>query len=662
MNLGLRAKSVLALCLCMAVVSLLAWLAGRAALASIEENLGAGFARNATRYSKQSILAPVSRELALSQQLARSQVTKRFLLDENDSAKRELFFAEARGYQKAFADDSYFLISRATNGYYFNDAKAKPSDKARYYLSEKKPDDGWFFATMKNTPQYNINVNVDTKLKVTKVWFNVMVKDGERNIGLAGTGLDLTHFLDRFISARETGVTPMILNRDGAIQAHPNRNLIAFASVDDKESANRSTVYRLLPVAGEHERMKTALEQARRNPESIPQFWAHLGKTRELFAVSYIPELDWFVVNAVDVSAAQVVDSRMLLPFLIGGGALLALLVGAILFSVNSLILVPLFKLTDSARALGAGDYDVKLPAAGRDEMGDLTRAFGSMARQVRSHTDELEGRVAQRTTELVAANEQMAHANQQIGDSIQYASLIQTAILPTRELSQNYSDHHFVLWKPRDVVGGDFYVFRAHQNGYLIGVVDCAGHGVPGAFMTMIAYAVLGVAMDTLGLENPARLLSEMDARLRAMLQHDPKNKGVATNMDAGLAYVDNLSQTVTFAGAKISLYACNGQNVEETKGDRLAIGGKRVPSFSNKTVELDGQTTFYITSDGLLDQAGGEKGYGFGNARFADLMMRQSQCELSQQKAAFDAELLDYQGDLPQRDDVTLVSFRFD
>ena len=645
----------------MAVVSGLAWLAGRAALASIEENLGAGFARNATRYSKQSILAPVARELALSQQLARSEVTKRFLLDEKSVTKRELFFAEARGYQEAFADDSYFLISRGTRGYYFNDSKAKPSDKVRYFLSEQKPDDGWFFATMKNTPDFNINVNVDNKLKVTKVWFNVMVKDGGRNIGLAGTGLDLTKFLDRFISAREAGVTPMILNGAGAIQAHPNRDLIAFASVDDKESANRSTIYRLLPIAKEHEKIKAALTQARQNPESIPQFWAHLGQTRELFAVSYVPELDWFVVNAVDVSAANVVDSRLLLPFLIGGGALLALLVGAILFSVNSLILAPLFKLTDSARALGAGHYNVELPPAGRDEMGDLTRAFDTMARQVRSHTDELEGKVAQRTTELVAANAQMTEANRQIGDSIQYASLIQTAILPTRELSQN-SDNHFVLWKPRDVVGGDFYVFRATENGTLIGVVDCAGHGVPGAFMTMIAYAVLGVAMDTLGLDNPALLLTEMDARLRAMLQHDPKNKGVATNMDAGLAYVDNTTKTVTFAGAKISLYACNGQNVEETKGDRIAIGGKRMPSFSNKTVELNGQTTFYITSDGLLDQAGGDKGYGFGNARFADLMMRQSQRELSQQKAAFDAELLDYQGDLPQRDDVTLVSFRFD
>ena len=660
MQMGLRAKSVLALCLCIGVVSLLAWLAGAQALASIEANLGAAFARNATQYSKQRILAPVARELALSQRLADSQVTKRFLLDPKNNAKRELFFTEAEGYRRAFDDHSYFLVARDSGDYYFNDDKTPFSDRARYALKRGVAHDAWFFATMQKTEGFNINVDPDVKLQVTKVWFNVLVKNEERNIGLAGTGLDLTEFLNRFINSRETGVTPMILNGDGAIQAHPNRKLIDYSSVNDKGSAH-STIYNLLPRADERQQMKSALQRARANPEAIPQFWAHLGQKRELFAVSFVPELGWFVVNAVDVGAAQVVDSRLWLPLLGGGVALLVLLVCAIMFWVNRLILAPLFKLTDSAQALGAGHYNVELPPASNDEMGDLTRAFGTMTAKVRSHTDELEGKVAQRTQELVAANAQMAEANRQIGDSIQYASLIQNAILPEREMRQSFSDHHFVLWKPRDVVGGDFYVFRAAPDGYLIGVVDCAGHGVPGAFMTMIAYAVLGVAMDTLGLCNPARLLEEMDARLRAMLQGDPKNQGVATNMDAGLAYVNLQQKTVTFAGAKISLYACDGQNVDETKGDRLAIGGKRVPNFSNKTLALNPQTTFYITTDGLLDQAGGPKGYGFGNARFAELLLRQSQRELGQQRAAFDAELLEYQGELPQRDDVTLVSFRF-
>lgn len=660
MNLGLRAKSALALCLCISVVLVLALVAGSRALGVIEANLGAAFARNVTQYNKQRILAPVARELALSQRLADSQVTRRFLLDEKNAEKKALFFAEAEGYRQAFEDRSYFLISGLSRNYYFNDSKTDLSDRARYALKQGVPHDAWFFATMKKTQDFNINVDPDVKLKVTKVWFNVMVKDKGKNIGLAGTGLDLTAFLERFIANSEEGVTPMILNGDGAIQAHPNRKLIDYSSVNDK-GAEHSTIYRLMPEETEHAAMRDALAKARRNPESIPQFWATLGKQRQLFAVSFVPELDWFVLTTVDVGTAQVVDARLWVPLLLGGGALMVLLVATITVAMNRILLVPLLKLTDSVRSLGQGNYSVELPPAGSDEMGELTRAFGAMAAQVRSHTDELEGKVNERTRELLEVNEQMRAANKQIGDSIQYASLIQGAILPDHELSQVLSENHFVLWCPRDVVGGDFYVFRAGEKGCLIGVVDCAGHGVPGAFMTMMAYAVLNVAIDTLGLQNPALLLEQMDARIRSMLQNDPEYSQVATNMDASLAYVDFEVKTVTFAGAKMSLYWYDGIEVGEMKGDRVSIGGKRKPTFENKVTPWREETTFYLTTDGLLDQAGGPKGYSFGQARFAELLKAQAGLPLAAQKVAFAAELANYQGELAQRDDITVVGFRF-
>lgn len=660
MNLGLRAKSALALCLCIGVVLVLAAVAGWRALGIIEANLGSAYARNVTQYNKQRILAPVSRELALSQRLADSQVTRRYLLDEKNPEKRALFFSEAEGYRGAFQDHSYFLISGLSRNYYFNDSHTPFSDRARYALKPGVAHDAWFFATMKNTRDFNINVDPDVKLKVTKVWFNVMVKEKGRNIGLAGTGLDLTSFLDRFITSNETGVTPMILNRDGAIQAHPDRKLIDYSSVSDKK-AEHSTIYRLMPEADDQTAMRAAMQQARRKPDSIPQFWATLGPTRQLFAVSFVPELDWFVLTAVDVRAAQVVDSSLWLPLLLGSGALLVLLVATITVAVNRILLVPLLKLTTSVRSLGAGRYDVELPPAGNDEMGELTRAFGAMAAQVRSHTDELEGKVNERTRELVAVNEQMRAANKQIGDSIQYASLIQGAILPDHELAQALSDNHFVLWRPRDVVGGDFYVFRTGEKGCLIGVVDCAGHGVPGAFMTMMAYAVLNVAIDTLGMQNPALLLGQMDARIRSMLQNDPEYSQIATNMDASLAYVDFEAKTVTFSGAKMSLYWHDGETVGEIKGDRVSIGGKRIPSFKNQVTSWKPATTFYLTTDGLLDQAGGPKGYSFGDMRFSSLLKAQAGRPLAEQKAAFSEELAQYQGELAQRDDITVVGFRF-
>jgi serine phosphatase RsbU (regulator of sigma subunit) len=660
MSLGLRAKSALALCACIAIVLLLAVLAGWRAIRAIEENLGTAFARNVTQYNKQRILAPVSRELALSERMADSEVTRRWLLDESNPAKKALFFAEAERYRQAFADKSYFVASRASRNYYFNDTRSKHSDQPRYQLDASDPEEAWFFSTMKDTKEFNINVDRNPKINTTKIWFNVMVKDRGRNIGVMGTGLDFNRFLKQFITNTEAGVTPIILNQTGAIQAHRDPSLVDYSSISDKGDS-RSTIFKLLARAEDRTAMQNAMQSVEKDVDGIQVFWANLQGKSHLFAVSYIPELKWHVLTSVDLKSARIIDSKLWTTPLLIGGALLILLVLAIVVAVDRILLNPLFKLTNSARAMAVGNYDAELPPATNDELGELTRAFGAMATQVRSHTDELEGKVRARTLELTSVNEQMAEASKKIGDSIQYASLIQNAILPNRDLDRSLADRYFVLWRPRDVVGGDFYVFRAEERGYLIGVVDCAGHGVPGALMTMIAHTVVNVAMDALGLRDPAALLGLMDARIHAMLQSDPSYAQLATHMDAGLAFVDFDAKTVTFAGAKVSLYWSDGEQVGEVKGDRHAIGGKRRPTFVNKTTPMDPKTTFYLTTDGMLDQAGGPKGYSFGHARFAALMQRHAKLPFAQQKDAFAEELAEYQGTLAQRDDITVLSFRF-
>ncbi len=659
MVIGLRAKSTLAILACILVVLLLSAFVGWRAFRTVEENLGAAYVRNLTQYNRQRILTPVLRELALSQRLAGSQFSRNLLLHENDPVYRQQFFTEAEGYRQAFEDKSYFIISGLSNNYYFNDRKSKFSDKPRYKLSAKNPQDQWFFSSMKKTQDYNINVNVDAKLQTTKIWFNVIVKDDSRRLGLVGSGLDLSTFLNRFVVSKETGVSPMIINGAGAIQAHPNRELINYASVNDQQGDD-STVFRLLDESGKAA-ATTALRQAKANTENIPLFWAEMQNKPQLFAVAYIPELEWYVITAIDLSAVRVIEGGVWVPFAIGGVLLLLLLVTAITIAVNRLILSPLLNLTSSVRTMAAGNYATSLPNAGSDELGELTRAFNAMAAQVRSHTDELEKKVEERTHELARTNRQMRDAYQKIDDSIQYASLIQSAILPDNELQRVLPDCHFVLWRPRDVVGGDFYVFRADDNGCLLGVVDCAGHGVPGAFMTMVAHAALEVALDTIGMNDPAALLKAVDMRLRSTIQTRPEYSSVATQMDAGLAYVNFVARRVTFSGAKVSLYWSDGEEVGEIKGSRHILAGKRESFFENEDTLLTEDRRFYLTTDGLLDQAGGEKGFGFGVTRFKELMKRSVSLTLDEQRAMFARELESYQGELAQRDDITLLSFYF-
>jgi serine phosphatase RsbU (regulator of sigma subunit) len=131
---------------------------------------------------------------------------------------------------------------------------------------------------------------------------------------------------------------------------------------------------------------------------------------------------------------------------------------------------------------------------------------------------------------------------------------------------------------------------------------------------------------------------------------------------MDIGLAYVDLQQREVRYAGAKIALYYCDGEEVQEVRAARRAIGDKRIGEYHNTSVKLQPGRTFYMTTDGFLDQAGGEQGYGFGNSRFASMLRAHARLPLAEQGEAFSRALAHYQGDYPQRDDITMLCFRFD
>lgn len=657
---GLRAKSLLGLVLACLLALVPAVVVGGLLLDKVRSHFGEAYARNLTLLKAQAILAPISRDLALSMRFADSEVVRQWLLDEADPAKRALFFREAEGYRRDFRGQGYFLISARSLNYYLNDRDNPYSEEPRYTLARGKPSDGWFFSALSTPAPFNINVNPDLELGVTRVWLNVPVRDGERRLGLAGTGLDLSEFLADFIARRAPGVTPIILDAGGAIQAHPDASLISFGSTTGRR-ADARTLADLLPRPDQRQSLAAALAEARGRPGEVVSLRAGLDGREQLLAMTFLPELQWFTVMAVDLRAAQVLGQGWGQAALFGVAALLALLLAGFGYAVERLVLRPLRAVQRSATAIADGNYQVSLPDAGRDEIGDLARAFGVMAERVRRHTEELEARVAERTAELEQRNREMAQAHKQINDSIDYASLIQRAFLPDQDLRQILADGHFVLWRPRDVVGGDFYVFRSEAERLLLGVVDCAGHGVPGALMTMLARSAIDQAVAEVGLESPAALLAHSDQALRRLLDHRELPRAIATNMDVGLVVVDRAAGRLRFAGAKVSLYWSDGERVGELKGHRRALVDRRPGDYTDTELALRPGCTYYLTTDGYLDQAGGEHGFGLGNGRFAELLRDHARRPMAEQARALDEALEAYRGELPQRDDVTLLSFRF-
>lgn len=659
---GLRSKSVLALLIVCLLATVPAVLIGWFVLQGIHEHFADAYARNATLLSREKIRAPISRELALSLRLADSEVTRQWLTDEDDPGKRDLFFREAEGYRRDFRDHAYFIGSAGSRGYYFNSNDEPPSQQARYFLDQTNEADRWFFSSLRDTGTYNINVDYNRELKTTKVWFNILVTDNAGDIlGLAGSGLDLSTFINDFITSDQPGVTPMIIDVNGAIQAHQDSSLIALNSGADDASGENARLFGMLDNRAQTEQLRGAMARAEQNPGSVESLNVGLNGTTQLLALTFIPELGWYVVNAIDLDSAQVIDSQWLLPLVTALVGLVVVLILLFALAVERLVLRPLRQLKHSAQAMASGRYDVALPPVRDDEIGELTAAFSTMANKVRSHTLELEQRVQERTSDLEEANREMATAQKKIGDSIDYASLIQRSILPDRELLNVLGEHHSVLWRPRDVVGGDFYVFRSQDHRCLLGVVDCAGHGVPGALMTMLAHAALDQAISDCGMDDPAAILTRTDHIIRSMLGQSAEDRSLATNMDVGLAYVDLDQRQVTFSGAKIALFYSDGAQVDHLPGGRRAIGDRKVGEYHNRQVAL-GHNTFYLCTDGFLDQAGGELGFGFGNSRFADMLREHARLPLREQRRAFSDTLAAYQGSYPQRDDITMLCFRFD
>ncbi|AWB32698.1 biofilm regulation protein phosphatase SiaA [Orrella marina] len=658
---GLRAKALLALMLACLMALLPASLIGWQVLESVRNYFGNAYAVNFTQLKRQSIMAPVAMELALSQRFADSVLTRQWLLDEQNKEKKALFFNEAEGYRKDFSDQAYFVVSDLSQNYYSNDNSNPYSESPRYTLEKGNPTDAWFFSSMDSADAYNINVDLNSELQTTRVWLNVSIRENGHKIGIAGTGIDLSSFLEEYIAGNEAGVTTMIINETGAIQAHRDEQLIAFNQTGSTASPDQ-TLAGHLPEGAPRAALAAAMKQAQAHPGEVSTLLADLDGKEQLLALSYIPELKWFVVTAVDLKSAQVLDKNWLNAAILTLVVLISIWLLFFLFAMEKLVLQPLRKLRFSATAMAKGDFEVSLPPPGGDELGDLSRAFGIMAEQVRSNTEELENKVQARTQALESANQDMRRAHQKINDSIDYASLIQRAILPDQQLRQLLGPHHFVLWRPRDVVGGDFYIFRVEGERYLVGVIDCAGHGVPGALMTMLARSALDHAMNQVGIASPASILSHTDNTIRGMLQQCDLPRAIATNMDAGLAYVDRENRILRYAGAKIGLYWSDGQEVGEIKGGRRAIGDRRQGVYVDTEIRLRPGVTYYLVTDGFLDQAGGDRGYGFGNSRFAQLLLQHARLPMEQQASKLDQALEAYRGNYPQRDDITILSFRFE
>ncbi len=265
-----------------------------------------------------------------------------------------------------------------------------------------------------------------------------------------------------------------------------------------------------------------------------------------------------------------------------------------------------------------------------------------------------LEKKVLQRTSEL-------RRKNNDITDSINYAKRIQKAMLvPKETIYQQFSDC-FILLKPKDIVSGDFYYFKSTPKYTYLAAVDCTGHGVPGALMSMLCYEKLN---DTLIKDTePSKVLSQVNKKIKSSLNHSERKVQTHDGMDISFCRIDE-NNRLQFSGANRPLWIIRKgkKEVEEIKGDRISVGGitPTRQKYQQQTVQLNKGDCFYLFSDGYSDMFGGPKEKKFMTKRFKELLLKIRSKPMDKQKAYLADFVDEWRGDLEQIDDILVIGVR--
>ncbi len=284
--------------------------------------------------------------------------------------------------------------------------------------------------------------------------------------------------------------------------------------------------------------------------------------------------------------------------------------------------------------------------------------------RQLKHQKELLEKEVASQTIKLREQNIVINRKNRDITDSINYAKKIQASILPARALLADVLPQSFVFFKPRDIVSGDFYWFNRSGDRFIICCADCTGHGVPGAFMSMIGTTMLNDIFKIPSVKSPADMLERLDMEIKVLLQsnNDVESKD---GMDISIVEIHLPTNRVRLASAKRPVYLYIDNELSIYKGNRRSIGdtltaGNNTP-FINIEYQCNRGDALYLFTDGYSDQFGGDKGKKYMTAGVKKLIGEIHNLPMDEQNEAVEKSFNDWKGDEAQVDDVLFMGVKF-
>ena len=307
--------------------------------------------------------------------------------------------------------------------------------------------------------------------------------------------------------------------------------------------------------------------------------------------------------------------------------------------------------------SVGAGNFDMQYePLSEHDELG---KALLRMRDDLASYRNEMEEKVAHQTSEIREQKERVTELYSDLQASIDYAQRLQATILPSAEAIREVFPQHFVFYRPKATVSGDFYWFANKGKKRMVAAADCTGHGVPGAFMSLVGHNALNQATKVYN--KPSQVLNTVN-RLSAQALRAEENHLVKDGMDIALCSIDMESLEMEFSGAQNPAYIVRNTELIELDGDAFSIGsyvnGER--EFSPKNFTLQSGDCIYLFSDGYADQFGGPNGKKFMRKQFRQLLIDIYGLPMDEQKNQLSARFDAWRGDGEQIDDVLVIGIR--
>jgi len=360
------------------------------------------------------------------------------------------------------------------------------------------------------------------------------------------------------------------------------------------------------------------------------------------------------------------------------------IIVSILMYRKTKVITEPIKNLVDNVDRITNGNLRERADVTGNNEITRLSEKFNMMIAQLESYYYELEEKVKERTLriekqkeEIESQRDALAEKNtmlneayveieeqkKHIMDSIYYARRIQTAILPSYALLDKYFKNYFIFYMPKDIVSGDFYWMSVNSGLVMIAAVDCTGHGVPGAFMSIVGFNQLNNAVNVQKARKASDILNELNRGVIQTLNENSSETSIKDGMDMTLCVFDFKNRKLDFAGANNPIIHIRDNVMNKIKGDRFPIGAYvegETQLFANNEVKLIEGDMIYMFSDGYADQFGGPENKKFFTKRFEQLLYDIHNEPLEQQKELLKSTLYDWMGNNDQVDDILVIGIK--